>query len=38
MKVCSICNIICDIGDYEKFNRKYYCISCFEFEFEDPDY
>jgi len=29
---------MCDIGDYEKCNGNYYCISCFEFEFEDPDY
>ncbi len=38
MKRCSICNIICDIGDYERFKGKYYCLSCFEFEFEDPEY
>ncbi len=38
MKRCNICNIICDIGDYERFKGKYYCLSCAELEFENPEY
>ncbi len=34
MKRCSICYINCDLGDYERFKGKYYCLSCAELEFE----
>ena len=33
-KICCICKILCEYGDYEKFKNKYYCLSCAEFEFE----
>ena len=33
-RTCYICDILCEEGDYEKFKNKYYCLSCFELEFE----
>lgn len=33
-RLCYICNVICEEGDYETFKGKHYCIPCFEMEFE----
>ncbi len=35
-QLCYICKIECELGDYETFEGKHYCISCFELEFETP--
>ena len=33
-RTCCICELVCEQGDYEKWEGKYYCLSCAEFEFE----